>query len=221
VSTWLWWSSGKDSAWSLHTLREQGAPVTGLVTTVTRTFGRVSMHAVRRTLLHAQAEAAGLPLYEIPIPYPCPNEAYEHAVAKMFEAAEEARVNTLASGDLFLEDIRDYRRQLLAGTPFEPAFPIWGLATDTLARTMIEGGLRARLTCIDPRVLPREFAGRAFDAALLDDLPDGVDPCGENGEFHTFAWDGPMFARPVEVVTGPVEERDGFIFRDLLPAGQE
>jgi uncharacterized protein (TIGR00290 family) len=218
VSTWLWWSSGKDSAWSLHTLREQGAPITGLVTTVTETFDRVSMHAVRRTLLHAQAEAAGLPLYEIAIPYPCPDQAYERAVNEMFQDAEAAGVTTLASGDLFLEDIRAYRVQLLAETPFEPAFPIWGLATGPLARTMIDDGLRARLTCVDPRVLPRDFAGRAFDHALLDDLPEGVDPCGENGEFHTFAWDGPMFTHPVEVAAGAIEERDGFVFADLLPA---
>jgi uncharacterized protein (TIGR00290 family) len=215
----LAWSSGKDSAWSLHVLRQRGdVEVVGLLTTVNEAFDRVAMHAVRRELLVAQAAAAGLPLVLVPIPWPCPNEAYEQAMAAAMAEARKAGITGVAFGDLFLEDIRRYREEKLAGTGLRPHFPLWGRPTRTLAEEMITGGLRARLTCVDPRVLSPSFAGRAFDAALLADLPPSVDPCGENGEFHTFAWDGPMFDRPVPVRGGEVVDRDGFVFADLLPA---
>lgn len=216
-STWLWWSSGKDSAWALHTLRENGSDVTALVTTVTETFDRVSMHAVRTELLRRQAEAAGLPLRIVEIPHPCSNEVYERAVGGLLERAAEEGVDAMAFGDLFLEDIRDYRLKLLEGTGFEAVFSIWGSDTRALAERMQQGGLRARITCVDPKVLPREFAGREWDAALVAELPTGVDPCGENGEFHSFAWACPAFADEIAVSAGPVEERDGFVFADLLP----
>jgi uncharacterized protein (TIGR00290 family) len=218
MSTWLWWSSGKDSAWALHTLRENGTDATALVTTVTETFDRVSVHAVRTELLQRQADAAGLPLRIVRIPYPCTNEIYERAVGGLLERAANENVKAMAFGDLFLEDIRDYRLKLLDGTGFEPLFPIWNRDTKALAQEMQSGGLRARVTCIDPKVLPESFAGREWDASFVADLPEGVDPCGENGEFHSFAWDGPAFSSPISVEPGPIEERDGFVFSDLLPA---
>lgn len=214
----LSWSSGKDSAWTLHVLRQQQElEVVGLLTTVNQRFERVAMHAVRRELLQAQADAAGLPLLEVPIPWPCSNEQYEAAMAEALEEVKARGVSVMAFGDLFLEDIRAYRVQKLEGTGVRPVFPLWGLPTTELARTMIDGGLRARLTCVDPRHVPRELAGRAFDAQLLQELPPGVDPCGERGEFHTFAHAGPMFQRPLAVEPGEVVERDGFVFADLLP----
>jgi uncharacterized protein (TIGR00290 family) len=215
----LAWSSGKDSAWTLHVLR--GDPrftVVGLLTTVNAAHDRVAMHAVRRRLLEAQADAVGLPLTVAEIPYPCPNETYEAVMAEAVAALKADGVEAIAFGDLFLEDVRRYRERQMAGTGIEPVFPLWGRPTNELALSMIEGGLRASLTCVDPRVLPASFAGRAFDRALLRDLPSGVDPCGENGEFHTFASDGPMFARPVPVEPGEIVERDGFVFADLLPS---
>ena len=218
MSVWLWWSSGKDSAWALHTLRSQGVEVSALVTTVTETFDRVSVHAVRTELLRRQADAAGLPLRLVEIPYPCTNEIYERAVDAVLERAASEDVNAMAFGDLFLEEIRDYRLKLLEGTGFEPIFPIWGTDTRKLAQQMQRAGLRARITCVDPRVLPKELAGREWDARLLAELPVGVDPCGENGEFHTFAWASPAFAHDIAVEPGPIEERDGFVFADLLPA---
>jgi uncharacterized protein (TIGR00290 family) len=214
----LAWSSGKDSAWSLHVLR--GRPdveVVGLLTTLNEAYDRVAMHAVRRALLEAQARAAGLPLTLVHIPSPCPNEEYERAMAAAIASARAAGVRGVAFGDLFLEDVRRYRERQMAPTGLELVFPLWGRPTAALAREMLAGGLQARLTCVDPRVLPAPYAGRAFDAALLEDLPDGVDPCGENGEFHTFAWDGPMFTSAVPVRGGEVVERDGFVFADLLP----
>jgi uncharacterized protein (TIGR00290 family) len=214
----LAWSSGKDSAWSLHVLRRQGdVEVAGLLTTVNQTHGRVAMHAVRRELLAAQARAASLPLWEVPIPHPCSNEAYEAAMSTVLARARAEGIGGVAFGDLFLEDVRRYRERQMSGTGFLPLFPLWGRPTAGLAREMLAGGLRARLTCVDPRVLPPSFAGRAFDDTLLRDLPAGVDPCGENGEFHTFAWDGPMFAHPVSLRAGEVVEREGFVFADLLP----
>jgi uncharacterized protein (TIGR00290 family) len=212
----LCWSSGKDSAWTLHVLRQQGeVEVVGLLTTVNEKHDRVAMHAVRRELLEAQAEAAGLPLSIVRIPHPCPNEVYEAAMARALENAREQGVRAVAFGDLFLEDVRRYRESRLAGTGIRPLFPLWGRPTAELAQEMIASGLRARLTCIDPRVVPKELAGCEFDRALLSRLPPGVDPCGENGEFHTFAWDGPMFSHPVPVTTGEVLEREGFVFADL------
>jgi len=219
MKTLVSWSSGKDSAWMLHVLRQQpDVEPAGLVTTINAEFDRVAMHAVRRTLLEAQADAAGLPLHVLPIPYPCPNETYE-AIMGAFIAEQAARgVKAMAFGDLFLQDIRRYREAKLAGTGIAPVFPIWGIDTARLARDMIAGGLQARITCVDPAKLPRSFAGRAFDAALLAELPAGIDPCGENGEFHSFACAGPMFSRSIPVEAGEISTRDGFVFCDLIPS---
>ena len=215
----LAWSSGKDSAWTLHALRrDPRVTVVRLLTTVNAVHDRVAMHAVRRRLLQAQAEVVGLPVSMAEIPSPCPNEIYEAVMAEAVAALKAEGVEAIAFGDLFLEDVRRYRERQMAGTGLELLFPLWGHATGELALEMIEGGLRARITCVDPRALSASFAGRAFDVSLLRDLPSGVDPCGENGEFHTFAWDGPMFARPVLVDPGEVVERDGFVFADLVPA---
>jgi uncharacterized protein (TIGR00290 family) len=215
---WLAWSSGKDSAWALHVARLQARfDVTALFTTVNRAFARVAMHGVREALLDAQAAAAGLPLVKIPIPYPCPNDAYEHAMAQTMDQARAAGVRHVIFGDLFLEDIRQYREQQLARCQMTPVFPLWRLDTAALARDMLAAGLEARLACIDPRKLPRRFAGRSFDAQLLAELPSSVDPCGENGEFHTFACAGPMFRSPIPVSVGAVVEREGFVYADLLP----
>ncbi|HEY6006014.1 MAG TPA: hypothetical protein VIV57_24250 [Anaeromyxobacter sp.] len=212
------WSSGKDSAWALHEVRRAGAlDVVGLLTTVTSEFCRVSMHAVREELLDRQAASLGLPCRKVRIPWPCPNEAYEAAMAVALEEARAGGVTRVVFGDLFLEDVRAYRVAKLAGTGIEPEFPLWGRDTARLAREMIEGGLRATLTCVDPRQLDGAFAGRAFDEALVAELPPAVDPCGERGEFHTFAWAGPMFERPIPVERGEVVTRDGFVFADLLP----
>lgn len=215
----LAWSSGKDSAWALHVLRSRhDVEVVGLLTTLNQAFDRVAMHAVRRDLLHAQAAATGLPLFEVAIPWPCSNEQYEAAMAEAVDAAVGRGVTVMAFGDLFLEDIRAYREQKLATTGVRPIFPLWQLPTAALARTMIDAGLRARLTCVDPRHVPRELAGREFDDALLAELPSAVDPCGEHGEFHSFAYAGPMFERPIEIRPGEVVERDGFVFADFTLA---
>jgi len=215
----LSWSSGKDSAWTLHVLRQQNKyEIVGLVTTVNENFARVAMHGVREELLAAQAAAAGLPLWRVPLPHPCPNAEYEKRMRALIERATAAGVTHMAFGDLFLEDIRAYRIKQLAGTGIAPVFPIWGLDTKRLARQMVRAGLRAKLSCVDPKRLAREFAGRAFDETLLEQLPPEVDPCGENGEFHSFCHAGPMFAEPITVRVGEVVERDGFVFADLLPA---
>jgi uncharacterized protein (TIGR00290 family) len=192
--------------------------VVGLLTTVNEVADRVAMHAVRSELLRAQAEAVGLPLHSVPIPWPCSNADYEAAMAGAIERAKSDRVTVMAFGDLFLQDIRTYRVEKLAGTGIDPLFPIWGIPTDRLAREMIAGGLRARLTCVDPKQLAAGFVGREFDATLLAELPQSVDPCGEQGEFHTFAHAGPMFRRPINIRTGEIVERDGFVFADLMPA---
>jgi uncharacterized protein (TIGR00290 family) len=218
MKTLLSWSSGKDSAWALHTLRADGRhEVAGLVTTINQAADRVAMHAVRTELLRAQADAARLPLWEVPIPSPCSNEQYEAAMRQLIARAESEGVEAMAFGDLFLEDIRAYRERQLAATRLTPLFPLWGRNTTALAREMIGGGLRARITCVDPQQLDPIFAGRDFDLALLDALPPTADPCGERGEFHTFAYGGPMFAVPVGIESGVVVERDGFVFADLLP----
>jgi uncharacterized protein (TIGR00290 family) len=215
----LCWSSGKDSAWTLHVLRQRReVDVVGLLTTINDVHARVAMHAVRLALLEAQAEAVGLPLWKVPIPNLCSNQEYETAMGEAMKRALAAGVTVMAFGDLFLEDIRRYREQQLAGTGLTPIFPIWGLPTAALARDMVAAGLQARLTCVDPKQLPGPFAGREFDAALLRDLPAGVDPCGERGEFHTFAYAGPMFQRPLPLRSGEIVERDGFVFADLLMA---
>jgi uncharacterized protein (TIGR00290 family) len=216
--TLLSWSSGKDSAWALHILRQTSKyEVVGLLTTVNESADRVAMHAVRSELLRAQASALGLPLHQIGIPQPCSNAQYEAAMTAAIARAVADGVTVMAFGDLFLEDIRSYRVEKLAGTGIEPVFPIWGIPTDLLARQMIESGLRARLTCVDPKQLAARFVGREYDAGLLGELPPSVDPCGERGEFHTFAYDGPMFPKPLSIQSGEVVERDGFVFADLLP----
>jgi uncharacterized protein (TIGR00290 family) len=215
----LSWSSGKDSAWALHVLR--GRPdveVVGLITTVNRARGRVSVHAVRVELLRRQAEAAGLPLRLVDLPDPCSNIQYEAAFKAVVDEAARQGVGCMAFGDLFLRDVREYREAQLAGTGLAPLFPLWGLPTDELAREMVGAGLRAVVSCVDPRQLPAGFAGREFDAAFLSELPGGVDPCGERGEFHTFAFAGPMFDGAVGVRAGEVVERAGFIYADILPA---
>jgi len=213
------WSSGKDSAWMVHVLRQQpDIELAGMLTTVNEVHQRVAMHAVRVELLRAQADALQLPLWQIPIPSPCPNEVYERAMAATVQKAVGEGFTHVAFGDLFLEDIRRYREERLAGTGLTPIFPLFGADTAALARTMVAGGLRARLTCVNPKVLDRQFAGREFDGALLDELPASIDPCGERGEFHSFAYAGPMFARPIPIESGEVVERDGFVFADVLPA---
>lgn len=214
--TLLSWSSGKDSAWALHVLREQGEySVVGLVTTLNENAGRVAMHAVRDRLLEAQAEAVDLPLWKVPLPSPCTNEEYEARMSSLIERAEAEGVTAFAFGDLFLSDVRAYREKQLAGTPIEPVFPLWMQPTGVLAAEMIRHGVRAKLTCVDPGKLDSSFAGREFDAALLRDLPAEVDPCGENGEFHSFVYDGPMMSRSISVRVGEIVEREGFVFADL------
>jgi uncharacterized protein (TIGR00290 family) len=212
------WSSGKDSAWALREVRRDGrVEVAGLLTTITDPFARVSMHAVREELLDRQAAALGLPCRKVRIPWPCPSDRYEAEMERALGEARAEGITRVVFGDLFLEDIRAYRETKLAGTGIDPVFPLWGRDTARLAREMIDGGLRAVITCVDPRRVSRALAGRAFDAALLAELPPGVDPCGENGEFHSFAWGGPMFEAPLAVAPGEVVERDGFVFADLLP----
>jgi uncharacterized protein (TIGR00290 family) len=221
VKAWLAWSSGKDSAWALHVLRASpDVEVVGLLTTVNEVHDRVAMHGVRRSLLQAQADALGLPLVLAPIPHPCSNEEYERVMAGAVARARDEGVGGFAFGDLFLQDIRRYRESRLDGTGVRPLFPLWGRPTKALAEEMIAGGLRARIVTVDPRHLSADFAGREFDRELLADLPAGIDPCGENGEFHTFAWDGPMFRGPVDMRSGVVVEREGFVFADLVPAGE-
>jgi uncharacterized protein (TIGR00290 family) len=218
MRTLVSWSTGKDSAWTLHALRRRpDVTVVGLVTTINEAFDRVAMHGVRRALLQAQTEAAGLPLHVLPIPNLCPNEAYERIMGAFVAGQAAEGVEAFAFGDLFLEDIRRYREEKLAGTGIAPLFPLWGLDTGRLARDMIAGGLEAYVTCVDPKKLPARFAGRRFDLDFLAELPAGVDPCAENGEFHSFACAGPMFARPIEVEVGETVTRDGFVFCDLVP----
>ena len=212
------WSSGKDSAWMVHVLRQRpDIQLAGVLTTVNEVYQRVAMHAVRVELLQAQADALGLPLWQIPIPSPCPNEVYERAMADAVARAVGEGFTHMAFGDLFLEDIRRYREEKLAGTGLTPIFPLFGADTARLAREMVAGGLKARLTCVNPKVLDARFAGRDFDASLLDELPASVDPCGERGEFHSFAYAGPMFSKAIPIASGEVVEREGFVFADVLP----
>ncbi len=214
--TWLSWSSGKDSAWALETLRRDPTyDVSALVTTVAPSQGRVSIHGVRLELLRSQAEAIGLPLHLVELPSPCSNLQYEEAMASLIALAEHEGVELMAFGDLFLTDIRAYREKMLAATRIDPVFPIWGLPTASLANAMIDTGLRAVIACVDPEQLDPAFAGRQFDRALLRELPAGVDPCGERGEFHTFAYAGPMFRQPLSVVVGARIERDDAIYAEL------
>jgi uncharacterized protein (TIGR00290 family) len=216
----LSWSSGKDCAWALHVLRQQpDVEVVGLLTTFNESVDRVAMHAVRRTLVEAQAEATGLPLWAVDLPFPCSNADYEARLQTAIDRACDEGITHIAFGDLFLEDVRDYRIGMLSGTGIEPLFPIWETPADTasLARDMLTAGLQTVLTCVDPKQLPERFAGRQFDEQLLSDFPDSVDPCGEQGEFHTFCYSGPMFAHDIDVHVGEIVQRDGFCFADVLP----
>ena len=216
--TFLSWSSGKDSAWALHVLRQQSdLEIAGLFTTVNQVYQRIAIHGVRLELLQRQAAAVGLPLHIIDLPYPCSNSQYEKKMEEFIERSKRQEIECVAFGDLFLEDIREYREAKLSGTGITPLFPLWRTPTDKLAKDMISGGLRALVTCVDPQQLPASFAGREFNEEFLLTLPHHVDPCGERGEFHTFALDGPMFSKPVAVELGEIIEREGFIYADLLP----
>jgi uncharacterized protein (TIGR00290 family) len=217
VKTLLAWSSGKDSAWTLHVLRGRNVEVGALLTTINEAADRVAMHGVRRSLAEAQSEAVGVPLWKVPLPWPCTNEDYESRMADACRSAVAQGFDSIAFGDLYLRDVREYRERRLAGSGLTPLFPLWGIPTAALARDMIAAGLRARIACVASTALDDGFAGREFDLALLADLPERVDPCGENGEFHTFVWDGPMFRAPVGVETGEVRKIDGFVYADLLP----
>jgi uncharacterized protein (TIGR00290 family) len=219
--TLLSWSSGKDSAWALHVLRQQAdVDVVGLFCTVNEEYNRVAMHAVRFSLLRQQARSAGLPLYTILIPNPCSNAEYDKAMTAFMDEAKRQDIECFAFGDIYLEDVRRYREDRLKDSGITTLFPIWGIPTNELSATMIGSGLRAAITCIDPKHLAREFAGREYDASFLADIPVGVDPCGENGEFHSFAFDGPMFQYPIDISLGKIVQRDGFVFADLLPSAK-
>ncbi len=212
------WSSGKDSAWALYQLQQNPEyEVAGLFTTVNQAFNRVAMHGVRLQLLHQQAACLGLKLIVINIPFPCSNQDYQSIMAEFVADAKQQQVDCFAFGDLFLEDIRQYRLDQLKETGIDAVFPIWGIPTDQLAQEMIDSGLKARVTCVDPKQAFAEIAGREFNHAFISSLPDTVDPCGENGEFHSFVYDGPMFNQAVSIQSGQVIERDGFIFADLMP----
>ena len=215
----LSWSSGKDSAWTLHVLRQQSEyEIAGLLTTFNQEADRVAMHGVRRSLVEQQAAAAGLPLWSIPLPWPCSNEQYEGLMTNACAKAVAEGMEAIAFGDLFLEDVRAYRVKQMAGTGLEPLFPVWGEPTDRLAHEMVASGLKAILTCVDTSKLEADFAGRRFDADLLAELPTGIDPCGENGEFHSFVYAGPMFNSAIDVIAGETVVRDQFAFADLIPA---
>ena len=214
---WLSWSSGKDSAYSLAVLRQRAeVEVVGLVTTLNADANRVAMHGVRRQLLEQQARSVGLPLLAVDLPWPCTNEQYESIMSEVVGTAVAQGVSVMAFGDLFLEDIRAYRERQLDGSGLRPTFPLWGRDTTTLARDMIRDGIRATISCVDGAQLDADFAGRSFDERLLRDLPPSADPCGEKGEFHTFAWDGPGFDEPIPIRVGDTVLRDGFHFTDLL-----
>jgi len=214
----LSWSSGKDSAWTLHLLRQQPSlQVAALLTTFNSAANRVAMHAVRRALVEAQAERTGIPLWAVELPWPCSNLQYEERMRAICQRATAEGITAVAFGDLFLQDIRDYRVRQLQGTGLTPLFPVWQIPTEQLGRDMIAAGVKAKITCVDPSKLAKSFAGHEYDLRLLQALPLGVDPCGENGEFHTFVYDAPVFSGPIGVRTGEVVERDGFVFADLLP----
>jgi uncharacterized protein (TIGR00290 family) len=215
------WSSGKDCAWAFHLLRQQpGIEIVGLLTTINAEFNRVAMHGTRRSVLEAQAAAAELPLWSIPLPWPCSNEIYEQCMADACRRAVAEKIDAIAFGDLFLRDIRSYRENQLKSTGIEPLFPLWDIPTTDLARDMIAAGLRAKLVCVDARKLDPSFAGREFDANFIRDLPADVDPCGENGEFHTCVYAGPIFRHPIALETGEIVDRDGFIYADFQPSAE-
>lgn len=213
----LSWSSGKDSAWTLYKLQQrEDIELVGLFCTINQEFDRVAMHAVRRALVEMQAERAGLPIDIIEIPYPCSNEDYEKQMSAFVDRAKQNKVEYFAFGDLYLEDIRRYREEKLQATGIQAIFPLWNIPTNELSQEMIEQGLKARISCIDPKILSEEFCGREFDCLFLNDLPENVDPCGENGEFHSFVFDGPMFQRSIDIAVGETVHRDGFVFSDLI-----
>ena len=214
----LSWSSGKDSTWMLHILRQQpDIQIAALITTFNSEAGRVAMHAVRRALVEAQAERMGLPLWAVELPWPCSNQEYELRMRAVCQRATSQGIIAIAFGDLFLQDVRDYRVRQLEGSGLTPLFPLWQIPTDRLAREMMAAGVKAKITCVDPKKLAKSFAGRDYDLQLLEDLPREVDPCGENGEFHTFVYDVPVFSRPIGIQAGEIVERDGFVFADVLP----
>jgi uncharacterized protein (TIGR00290 family) len=214
----LSWSSGKDSAWTLHLLRQRpDIQVVALLTTFNSVADRVAMHAVRHALVEAQAERTGIPLWAVGLPSPCSNLEYEERMRYVCQRATAEGIAAVAFGDLFLEEIRDYRLRQLQGIGLEPLFPVWQIPTAQLGRDMIAAGVKAKITCVDPKKLAKSFVGHDYDLRLLQALPPEVDPCGENGEFHTFVYDSPVFSRPIEVRTGEIVERDGFVFADLLP----
>jgi len=214
--TLLSWSSGKDSAWSLHLLRQQSEyEIVGLLTTFNQQANRVAMHAVRRSLVEAQAKGAGIPLWDVDLPWPCSNADYECIMKEKCKDAVQGGIEYIAFGDLFLRDIRAYREKQLENSGLQPIFPVWGMPTRELADSMIKSGMRAKLTCVDPKLLAPEFVGREFDEQLLSEFPPDIDPCGENGEFHTFVYAGPMFQHDLSVEVGEVVSRDGFIFADV------
>jgi uncharacterized protein (TIGR00290 family) len=214
------WSTGKDSAFALHVVRERGdVEIVGILTTLTAGYGRVSMHGVREEVLDQQAGALGLPCRKVWIPPACVNADYERAMADATASARADGIARIVFGDLFLQDVRAYRERQLAGSGITPEFPLWGSDTAALAARMVASGLEATVVCLDPRRLPASFAARRFDAAFLADLPQGVDPCGENGEFHTCVTGGPMFAGPIGAVPGEVVARDGFVFADVALSG--
>jgi len=213
--TLLSWSSGKDSAWSLHLLRQQNEyEIVGLLTTFNQAANRVAMHAVRRSLVEEQAKAAGIPLWGVDLPQPCSKADYEQIMRDTCKAAVQSGIKCIAFGDLFLTDIRAYREKQLESSGLQPVFPVWGMPTRELACSMIKSGVRAKLTCVDPKRLAPEFVGREFNEQLLSELPPGIDPCGENGEFHTFVYAGPMFEHNLSVEVGEIVARDGFVFAD-------
>jgi uncharacterized protein (TIGR00290 family) len=221
MKTVLSWSSGKDSAWALHLLRQQGIEVNLLLTTVNQVFDRVAMHGVRRELLEAQAEAAGVPIMIVNLPWPCENVLYEAIMKRVNAKLVADGFDTVAFGDLYLEDIREYREKNLEGSGLTPIFPLWQIPTHELADQMMRGGLRSRITTVDPKQLDPQFAGRVWDESFLNDLPASIDPCGENGEFHSFAFEGPMFSHPIKLSLGEIVKRDGFVFADLRLNAQE
>lgn len=217
-TTLLSWSSGKDSAWTLHKLRQDaGIEIAALLTTFNRAADRVAMHAVRRELVEAQAERSGLPLRSIDIPWPCSNAEYETLMLRACRDAVADGITAIAFGDLFLQDIRDYRERQLERTGLRPLFPVWQIPTGELARDLIGAGVKAKVTCVDRAKLDATYAGREYDGDFLDSLPAGIDPCGENGEFHTFVYDAPVFSSAIPVTIGEKLERDGFVFADVVP----
>lgn len=219
MSALMSWSSGKDSTLALRVARDElGMNVVGLLSTMNAVADRVAMHAVRRTLVEAQADRLGLPLHLVQIPSPCPNAVFERRMATALKTAAECGVGRIVFGDLFLEDVRAYRESSLRESTLMPEFPLWGRPTREVAYEVLEAGIRALVTCVDPRQMPRELVGRPYDARFLEELPEAVDPCGERGEFHTFVWDGPGFSAPIDVVVGDIVEQDGFVFCDVLPA---